>query len=263
MISEILSDLLKTSGKFVEIAHKILQSCLNKKNKVHSESRLIISFFFRRGLEIFETLIILLENMRYADGALLLRSFWEMGISSGYIFFSSESKELNTLRYLLQEQEERKKIINANLQEFKEFDSNIESKRDQIADNIKEIKAKLCEKYCEQDMELPPIEQRAIQSGSEVLKQAYNQVYRYTSNIEHHNYFFGINYVDEENCEPLREIKDIALTRPEINLIMARSILLALMNYFNDEFKLNWGEKISNLQEIQDEEYNQLKRKKF
>ena len=133
----------------------------------------------------------------------------------------------------------------------------------QIFKNLKNLMAKLCEKYCEQDWELPPIEQRAIQSGSEVLKQAYNQVYRYTSNIEHHNYFFGINYVDEKKCEPLREITDFALTKPEINLIMARAIFIMLMKYFNDEFKLNWGEKISKLQEIQDEEYNQLKRKKF
>ena len=258
-MSEILYDLLKTSNKFVEIAYEILQSCLTKKNKVNTESRIIISFFFRRGIEIFETLIILLENMRNTDGALFLRSFWEMGISSGYIFENSEAKELNTLRYLLQEQEARRKIINANLQEFKEFDGKIESKRDQIAKNIKEIKAKLCEKYCEQDWELPSIEQRAIQSGSEVLKQAYNQVYRYTSNIEHHNYFFGINYVDEKKCEPLREITDFALTKPEINLIMARAIFIMLMKYFNDEFKLNWEEKISELQNIQDKEYQRLK----
>lgn len=193
----------------------------------------------------------------------MLRSFWEMGITSGYIFENSELRELNALRYLLQEQKARVKIINANLEGFREFDSNIESRRDKIAENITDIKTKLRDKYGEKDWELPSIEQRAVQSGSEVLKQAYNQIYRYTSNIEHHNYFFGINYVDEKNCEPRREISETYLLKPEINLIMARSILLALMNYFNDEFKLNWEEKISKLQEIQDEEYHQLKRKKF
>lgn len=258
-MSEMLDKLLATSFKFIDVAKEMHQRCLEKKNKVHSDSRYIISFFFKRAIEMFESFIILIKERSLADSGILLRSFWEMGISTGYMYEKPENKELNVLRYLLDANEAQKKIINANIQDFKEIDSNVESRRDEITEEIDRIKQELCKKYSEQDWKLPSIEERAKQSGSVVLKQAYNQVYRYLSNVEHHNIFFGGNYVDKENCEPLEKVEVITLLTPEINLIMFRSIFIVILKKFNEEFQLKWKEKLSELEKIQDAEYQQMK----
>lgn len=260
-MSEILDKLLAASFEFLKIAKEMQQRCLEKKNKVYSDSRYIISFFFKRAIEMFESFIVLIKEQRWADSAILLRSFWEMGISTGYIYKDPKEKELNALRYLLDENEVQKKIINANLQDFKEIDSNIESRRDEIREEVDRIKKELCKKYCEQDWKLPSIEERTKQSGSIVLKQAYNQIYRYLSNIEHHNIFFGRNYVNKENCEPLEEIKEVIFLSPEVNLFMFRIIFLVILKTFNEEFQLKWKDKLSELEKTHDEEYQLLKEK--
>jgi len=257
-MSELTNELFELSSEFLKVANEMHQSCLRKENKVYSDSRYIISFYFRRAIEMFESFIVLTKEQRLTDSAVLLRSFWELGINTGFIYHKRKNKELNSLRYLLDEHTVQKKIINANLQEFKETDDEIEQKRDEIIEDTFRVKRELCKKYCEQDWKLPGIEERAKKSGLLVLYKAYNQVYRYLSNIEHHNIFFGKNYVDEKNCEPLKKLKENPLLAPDLNLIMFQSIFLEILKKFNEEFQLSWKDKLSELGKKHGEKYKKM-----
>jgi len=90
------------------------------------------------------------------------------------------------------------------------------------------------------------------------LKRAYDLGYRYESLIEHHGYFFGRDYVDDDTCDPLLNIKRHVLLDPAVDLTMARMIFLPLMKYFNDEFNLNWTEKIREYFRLHEEEYTKF-----
>ncbi len=109
---------------------------------------------------------------------------------------------------------------------------------------------------------LPTILQRADLSKHEILKEVYNQSYVSLSSIEHHNIFFGQHYVDSKECEPIKEINPLEHFphfRPAVSLFLFRIIFIEILNIFNQEFKLNWEEKILDMRKSQDEEYPLLK----
>lgn len=261
--ADILSDLLTTSFKFVDVAKKMVQSCRLKKNKKRTYSRYIISFFFKRAIEMFESFIILIQEQKLADSAMLLRSFIEMGINVGFIFENKFKKEMNALRYILNASKAQKKILKKNIDNFKEINIDVESRLEIIEREIKEDKKKFKDKFPDHDTELPCIEQRADDSGSEVLKKAYNQLYRYFSNIEHHNTWFGRDYVDEEECSPVEEIRREYAFAPEVNLWTFRSIFVVIMKTFNEEFSLKWEKKIQELKCLHEAEYEQMKKERI
>jgi len=94
------------------------------------------------------------------------------------------------------------------------------------------------------------------------LKKVYNQVYGYYSNIEHHNIFFGKHYVDAENCEPKENIEGfekLPHVKSSVALYLFRIIFIEILGVFNYEFQLKWGEKLSEMRKVHEEEYDLLK----
>jgi predicted AlkP superfamily phosphohydrolase/phosphomutase len=264
-MSENLEKLINTSYKLIEVAKGMLQSCQLKKNKVYSDSRFIISFFFRRAWEMFESFLILIKEKRIVDSAVLLRSFCDMGVNLGYIFsdkLDKKEKEIRAMEYMLEGDRAQLSIMNANIEEFKEFDSKIELRRDELKEEIRRIEEVLKNKYSKDDWKLPSIKERAKESGFEILKNVYNQSYKYFSNIEHHSIFFGQDYVDKESCEPkesTEKFEKLPHMKPTVNLYLFRIIFKEILGAFNDEFQLNWGKKLSEIRKIQEEEYKLLK----
>jgi hypothetical protein len=261
-MADILNNLLTTSFKFIDVAKKMVHTCILKKNKKRSYSRYVISFFFRRAIEMFESFIVLIQENKLADSAMLLRSFIEMGINTGFIFESKDKKEMNALRYILNGSKAQKKILEENIDSFREIGLDVQPRLDKIKKQIEEGKKRFKADFPDDKAELPSIEQRAEDSGSEVLKKAYNQLYRYFCNIEHHNTWFGRDYVDEKEFSPEEMIKGEFGFAPELNLWTFRSIFNVIMKIFNDEFNLRWGKKIEELKRQHEAEYEQMKKEK-
>ncbi len=264
---ENLDQLVLSSQKIIEEAKGMLVACCRKDKKVFSYPRVVVSFFLRRSLELFESLLVLISENRIIDSALLLRSILELGISLGYIFAAGEHETENkkrALKYLLDGDRQQLKMININLEGFKTFDKNIETRRDEIKKQIGEMEATFRKEYQDERWDLPNIEERAKQSKSQVLVDIYNQSYRDLSNIEHHNYLFGRHYVDEEKCEPLLEVdqlKHYAQLRPEATLYFFRMIFIEILSVFNDVFLLGREAQIKDIRLLQEREYDLLKEK--
>lgn len=264
-MSESITKLVESSNRMIELAKNTLHSCQLKKAKVYSESRFVVSFFLRRSWEMFESIIILIKEERVIDSALLLRSQLEMGFTLGYIFakdLDENENEIRALIYHLNGNRQQLKLINSNLEGFKEFDPNIETRRDKLKEQIKEMEGILRDRHKREEWNLPPIEERVKQSGSEVLKSAYNQSYRDLSNIEHHSMLFGEHYVNEKECEPIEKINHLehySQLKLSVSLFLFRIVFIEILNVFNQVFKLKWEKQITELRKIQDEEYKLLK----
>ena len=264
-MSDNLNKLIETSHKMIGTAKGMLQSCQLKKKKIYSTSRFVVSFFLRRSWEMFESFLILIKENRIIDSAVLLRSILEMGISLGYIFakdIDETENEIRALTYQLDGDRHQLKLANSNLEGFKEFDSNIEPRRDELKEQIRIIEGILKDKYGKEEWNLPKIEQRAKLSNFDVLKKVYNQSYRDLSSIEHHNMLFGQHYVDSKNCEPIEEIKHLehySQLKPSVSLFLFRIVFIEILNVFNDVFILNWDKQVAEIRKFQDEEYALLK----
>jgi hypothetical protein len=259
-MDEFLDQMIATAYEFIESAKKMMESCRLKDKKHHSDSRLVISFYIKRAVELSESFLILLKDNRLADSAVLLRSFWEMGINTDFIFSDQKKKEVNAIKFLLNEYRGKINILKYNRKEFEATGINVEEELAKITAEYEKMKDFFSIKYKTDDWNWPKIFRRAMDSKSWVIQQAYNQVYAYTCNIEHHDISFGKNYVDVEVCQPFKDIKMVSLLRPDVNLFMCRSILLVIMSTFNEEFSLKWGEVLTGLQQKQDREYNEMKK---
>src|SRR4030042_2207120 len=264
-MSGVLSILIETSYKMIELAKSMIHTCQLKKGKVYSESRFVISFFLRRSLELFESFIILIQEGRIIDSAVLLRSLLEMGFSLGYIFakdLDEKENEIRAITYHLDGDRQQLRLIEANLEGFKEFDHNIEARRDELKEQIGMMEGVLKDKYGKDDWRLPTIKERVDLSKSEVLKSAYGQSYRDLSNIEHHSMLFGQQYVDSEECEPIvaiNHLKHYSQLKPSVSLFLFRIVFIEILSAFNGAFKLKWETQIAEMRKLQDEEYKLLK----
>lgn len=262
IISESLTKMIDTSYELLHLSNEVMHSCRLKKHKKSSAHRLIISFFLRRSQESFDAFLALLKEGRVVDASLLLRCYTEMGINAGYIFNEEENKELRSLQYIIEGDSSQLRLINGNMEGFKEFDQNIENRRDHLKKSIEAAKNDFKEKYPNEKPELPPLKQRAKTSGISILDKFYNQTYRYYSNIEHSTMHFGRDYIDENECEPLEHIEEIdksSLFKPGVLLYLFRIIFIEILKTFNSEFHLDWAEEIETLYVKHESEYELIK----
>jgi len=257
-----LDELYEACDKLIGLAKEMLESCCLKKEKVKSYSRTLVSFYFRRSWEMLESFLVLIKANRLVDAALLSRSLCDMAISLGYMTAEPKRKEIRAMRLMLNGNRAQLKLINTNLDGFKKIDSKVEVRRDELKEEIENIEAEWEKEYQEEKWELPPIEQRAQKAG-EVVFNYYNLVYRPYSNIEHHNIFFGQDYVDKEKCEPIEDLEKFTKSpvfRPDITLYMFKGLFLVILSKFNNEFQLKWGDLIKKMLEEHKEEFKLYKK---
>jgi hypothetical protein len=260
-VNSLLDQMLATTSEFIDIAYKMVDSGWRKDKIVHSYSRVAIAFYMRRAIELTESFVILLRQNRPVDSALLLRSFWEMGINTAYVFHDEKEKEINAVRYLLSHYEGKLKLLKDNQLEFEEGGLDVNTRKAEIQkDQEKEI-AFFTKLFKTDDWKWKRIRERAEDSEDPVIKLAYTQVYEYICGVEHHDWSFGLNYIEDHGCRPLKSVKEIGPLKPDINLIMLRSILLVIMKTFNKEFCLNWGEGLKLLEAKQGQEYAEMKKR--
>ncbi len=259
-MSNNLGKMIKTCKEFIALAKEMLQSCQLKANKVHSDSRKIASFFFKRSWEMFESILILIEKNRIVDSAILLRSLCNISILAEYVLKDQKLKEIRSNSYILEAEKERKKLLNKNVSELKKFRPDIDKRIAKLKSNVSNLKADWTNKHGNKSWDLPSISKMAKETGPRVQKY-YNQVYSYYSSVEHHNLFFGESYIDMDTCEPIEtpeEIEKSVLFRPEMILFLSRGLFLEILKHFNSEFKLNWGTILSKKWEKHWNEYQFL-----
>ncbi len=233
----------------LDFAERMYQKCAKRNRKTKTFYRIILSFFFARSWEMFHSLIVLIKEERVVDAAILLRSLCNMAIDLAYITRDIKRKEIEAIKYCIQGDRAQINIINANLKDFKGFDSNIELRKQKLEKNVKNLKKHFAENYPgESSWDYPRwISKRAEEAGGYIF-MAYNLVYRLFSNIEHHNMFFGQDYVDTGKSEPIlfpEKIKKSDLYRPEFLLYFFEWIFLMILKCFNWEYRLKLREEIS------------------
>lgn len=257
--------LRKSSKKMIKQGKEMLNSCHQRKEKAYSETGFVISFFLRRSWEMFESLLILVKKERIIDSALLLRSQLEMGFTLGYIFakgLDNNENEIRAMVFHLDGNRQQLKLLNSNLEGFREFDPDIGKRQDDLKRQIRFMEEVLENKYAREDWTLPSIEERQKLSGSDVLKRAYNLSYRDLSNIEHHSMLFGEHYVNEKECEPkerIEHLKHFSQLKLPVCLYLFRAVFIEILNEFNQVYKLDMDEIIVFLRRIQEKDYKLLK----
>ncbi|MGD1009961.1 MAG: DUF5677 domain-containing protein [Candidatus Aminicenantales bacterium] len=255
---DLVDRMICTGFEFIDLANEMMESCRKEKDKVALYSRPVISFFIKRATEGFESFLILLRRDRHADAAILFRSFCEMGINTDYIYSDPESKEVRAMKLLVNEIREQKNILEKNKGVFGHEGLDVEERLKKKKEDLEEMKRELLTRFREKDWKWPKLCKRVDASRSEVISNIYNLAYAYTSNIEHHDMYFGRDYISVDECEPAREIQPNPLLRPDINLVMFRSILLVIMKTFNAEFHLNWQKELERLENMHEQEYREM-----
>jgi hypothetical protein len=207
---------------------------------------------------MFESFLILLKADRKVDCVILLRSLCNMTIDFGYILDEDEkAREVKAIKYLLAGDKEQKRLLERNIDEFRKYYPDLDPRLSVLAFNISTMENILTKKFGLANWSLPNIFERATEVGGEALNY-YNHIYAYYSNVEHHNYMFGQAYVDIAKCEPLEKPEAIdksSYFRPELILIMFRSLFHIILQGFNIEFRLKWKDKLDDLLKIHNKEY--------
>jgi len=260
-----LGRLVKSSKKVIKVADDLLMSCHQETIEKYTHSKAAISFFLRRSSEMFESFLVLIKKNRIIDSALLLRSFLEMGITLGYIV----SKEINetesekrAFQFLIEGNDYQLRLANSNREGFRRTDKGFDKRISELNGQLEELKTKYREQFGEEYLEFPCIEQRAIRSEYEIFRNIYDQSYRLLSSIEHHSFFFGQNYVEIDNCRPIRDLEHLK-HHPElklgVSLFLFKSIYIEILNAFNDIHHLGREKQIAGLRILQEAEFRLLK----
>lgn len=253
-------ELLDSCIGLIYLAEQILKSCRLKKQKVHTYSRYVVAFYFRRALQMLKSFIVLIKEGRFVDSAVILRSLCDMNINLGWITSDTKKKEINALKYMLKGETDQQKLLEDAYDSIKEIDSSIDKRRIEIKENITFIKEKLIKKYKITKWGLPSLRDRAKNSGK-IIFNYYTQVYGYYSNIEHHSMFFGKYYVDWSKCEPkdnLEEVATVIFFRSELLIYLFRGLFLVILSKFNKEFHLKHTDIISDCLKTHASELNKI-----
>jgi len=258
-----INELYDAHNELINLAKEMLQRCQLKKEKKCTDSRKLMSFYFRRAWEMFESFVVLIKAGRLIDSALLLRSLYNMTVDMSYMMLDAKKREDVAMIYFLKGNKAQIDLLKCNIERFEEWGyGNHKSRLAELEENQAKIKEEL--KKEKKYVKVPSqIRQRAEKAGDIILAYYY-LVYKPFSNIEHHNIFFGQDYVDDKNCEPVENPEkylDTAVFKPEITLYMFKGLFLIVLSAFNEAFQLKWGEIIKRKLQEHKKEFDLYKNK--
>jgi len=259
-----LANLIKRGESHIALAEIMHQKCTNRKRKKESYYRIVLSFFFSRSWEIYKSLILLIKANKIIDGAILVRSLCNMAIDLAYITKDSNQKEVTSIKYCIEGDKAQINITKANKDDLRDIDSNIDLRLEELKKNVEKLKEYFSLKYPnEASLSYPrKISKRAEEVGGYILK-LYNMVYKNFSNIEHHNMFFGQDYVNFSKSEPIlnpEKLRKSDLYRPEFLLYLHEWIFLMILVVFNWEYRLNFRKELSDRIKIHKKAFEDLKK---
>lgn len=245
---QLMDDLFLHSNKMIELAKQMHDSCLRKRNKVKTNYRHALSAFFSRSLEIFKSIIILVDKDRITDAGVLLRSLTNLLINLGYIDRNKEERatlmlyDLATQHRILYEKGKpffdswgKSQEVNRYIQHYK----NEEMQLKQIIQS-KYPNAKPWHK-------VKIIERAAAHTDLQLI---YSTIYADLSRFEHHDFSALRTYVNPNTSDPILVSgpqRHSPLLNPE-NILMSAILMLGIiLEFFNAEFQLNLINRIKEL----------------
>lgn len=245
---QLLSYLTNYSERIVELARSMHGSCVRKINKRKTNYRLVLSSYFSRAFEIFESILNLVRNDRITDAGVLLRSLCNLMINLGYI---DRNKEERATLLLFDSATQHKKLY----EKSKDFFYSI-GKAQQVNRYIQHYsneEQRLQQIVRQRYPNATPwhrirISERA--SANRDLQYIYDLLYSDLSRYEHHDFSAMRSYVNPETLNPTittgpRRHSPVLNHK---NIFMLSSILFGIvLEFFNDEYRLNWREKITEL----------------
>lgn len=241
----ILSFLIEHSQQKIGLAKSMYGSCIRKINKVKSNYRLIMSAYFARALEIFESILLLVQNNRITDAGVLLRNLANLIINLGYIDKRRDERSTLFLYDLVTQHRklyEKSKIFFYYIGKSRQVDYFIDYYRNEENRFHKIIKknypnAKPWDKV--------GIKERA--KAYPELENIYNLIYADLSRYEHHDFSAMRGYVNPNTYDPIIKTEPRRHS-PVLNyehiLELANGIVGIVMELFNGEFQLKWKNKI-------------------
>lgn len=259
-----LNKSIKRGESHIALAEMMHQKCTKRKRKRKSFYRNVLCFFFSRSWEMYISLILLIKGNKIIDSAILVRSLCNMAIDLAYITKDSNKKEVMSIKYCIKGDMAQINIAEANRDDLRDLDSKIDLRIEKLKKNVEKNKNYISLKYPnEASLRYQRwINRRAEEVGGYILK-LYNMVYKGFSNIEHHNMFFGQDYVNVTKSEPIlnpKKFEKSDLYRPEFLLYLHEWIFLMIMIAFNREYRLNFRKELSNKIKIHIKAYEDLKK---
>lgn len=245
---QLLSFLYEYSEKIINLARSMHGSCVRKINKVRTNYRIVLSSYFARALEIFESILIMVRNDRITDAGVLLRSLTNLMINLGYI---DRNKEERATLMLFDLATQHKKLYEKSRNFFVSIGKTHQV--DRYIQHYRNEERKL-ERIIRQSypnaMRWDRIRISTRASANRDLQYIYDLLYSDLSRFEHHDFSALRAYVNPDTCNP------IITTGPRRhspvlnheNILMLSCILFGIvLEFFNDEFRLRWRERITEL----------------
>jgi hypothetical protein len=240
--------LIQHSNEMIELAHNIYDSCTRKRNKVKSHYRFILSAYFARSLELFESIILLIQNNRVTDAGVLLRSFSNLIMNLVYI---DKDKEKRATLLLFDYATQQLKLY----KKSKEFADSIGKSQEaaRYIQHYEREKNKLSRLIQEKYPGVQPWDKITILDKAKVnqeMQYIYDLIYADLSRFEHHDFTASYAYVDPDTCNPILKL-GAHRTSPLMNqtkiICFANNFLGIVVEFFNIEYKLNWKVKIDEM----------------
>lgn len=246
--NKLLTSLIDHSKEKIKLAKSLHGSCVRKNNKVKSKYRLIVSSYFSRAFELFESILFLVENDRIADAGVLLRSLANLIVNLGYI---DKKKEERATLFLYDLATQHRKLY----EKSKDFFYYIGKSRqvDYFIDYYRNEEKRFHKIIKKNYPNAKPWDKVGIKERSKAypeLVNIYNLIYADLSRYEHHDFSAMRGYVNPNTYDPIIKTgprKHSPILNHEHVLELANSIFGFVMEFFNGEFQLKWRPKIDEM----------------
>jgi hypothetical protein len=242
-----IEELFKHSEEMLRLAGSLYDACRRKENKVRSKYRMVLSAYFSRAHELYESILLLVRANRITDAGVLLRSLSNLIINLNYF---AEKKEERATLFIQDAVRIELRFLTNNRDFFdpiwtaKEVDAKIKDLNDQKA----EIDDMVNRDYPNAQALPRHILDRAIIDKE--MKHNYSLVYADLSRFEHSDFSGSMAYVDADTCNPIMrsgvKVHSAILNHRAI-LFLANTFLGMLFEFFNEEFQLNWKTQVHDL----------------
>jgi hypothetical protein len=241
-------EMIEHSMGLLRLGNSVNDSCLRKQHKVKSNYRLVLSAYFARSIEIFESIILLIKNDRVTDAGVLLRSLANLIINLGYIDKNREERATLLLAdgatQHLKLYKKSKSFFNSigKSREVEGYIRHYENEKNKLS---RIIRLKYPHAIPWEDVKI--IEKA---KANQELQYIYDLLYSDLSRFEHHDFSASRVYVDPNTCNPI--LKSGAHRHsPVLNhikiLILSNIIFGIVLEFFNGEYQLKWKEKIDEM----------------
>jgi hypothetical protein len=246
--NDLAEEMIKHSMGLLRLANSVNDSCFRKQQKVKSNFRLVLSAYFARSFEIFESIILLIKNDRVTDAGVLLRSLANLIINLGYI---DKNREERATLFLADGATQHLKLY----KKSKNFFNSI-GKSKEVEDYIRHYeneKNKLSRIILLKYPHATPWDDIKIiekAKATQELRYVYDLLYSDLSRFEHHDFSASRVYVDPDTCNPILK-RGGHRHSPVLNhkniLILSNIIFGIVLELFNGEYQLKWKEKIDEM----------------